>query len=159
MPTAITVPTGDEIVEINGDQIERVGRFTAADIDDYISDRTPNSDPEELELEVRQLLTDAGYDPDALEDMEYSKAQNALTWACWIFFWELSRQGEGCPPECADDKNFYRKRNWACKQVCTKMKAIKIKWADYCSGKDKAGGLRAMKGFAKTACPDFSVSS
>lgn len=118
-------------------------------IDLDIDAREPASKPDESLAWITSLLVGAGIDVlDITGDIELH-ARNAQHWHSWIWYWESSRAQDGCSAECKDDESFYRKLNWAKKQLCHHLKKIGLTDPDFC-GLDAVDDTVSISAFHTT---------
>ena len=127
-----TVANGTQIVTVWGVIAQRVGAFSAAEIDLDIVNSTPNSNPEEALAWIRALLTAKGLNPDSLTDLQVLYGFTAQLLYSWIFYWQASRQLEGCPEECRDEEKYHQNLNRAKRILCEKLKALGVTDPVYC---------------------------
>lgn len=112
---------GQDILNNIGSQISYVGRFSADDIDQDITDNTPLSEPELAVTWMQGLFTAAGEDSANTTAQRAAWANRAMYWRCWVYYFDLSRQGENCPPECKDPERFWELINRAKKKICENL--------------------------------------
>lgn len=118
MASILTSITGQDVLNNIGSQISYVGRFSADDIDQNITDNTPLSEPEIAVDWMLDLFTAAGLDGTNTTTEKAAYGNRAMLWRCWCYYFELSRQGEDCPPECKDPERFWELFNRAKAAVC-----------------------------------------
>jgi hypothetical protein len=149
MAAILTTITGQDILNNVGSQLSYVGRFLAADIDQNVTEQTPYSEPEIAVEWMQGLFTAAGEDSANTTSEKAAWGNRAMLWRCWLYYFDLSRQGEDCPPECKDPERFWELYNRAKKRICENLALLGFEdptgnWCKSETANNSAAGLSIM---------------
>lgn len=117
MATALTVPTGTQIINLfafrSGSKMA-IGAITSDAIDTHVTNEGNASWPNVLFQYVSTLLTNAGLTPSALDDVtEYPYAWKALRWLCVYEFLKIDFEQRAC--QARDDEKVLSRQNYDAK--------------------------------------------
>ncbi|NIV12891.1 MAG: hypothetical protein GWN62_16900 [Aliifodinibius sp.] len=106
MATALTVPTGTQIINLfafESGAVVAIGSITADAIDNHVTNEGEASVPNVLYNYVSTLLTNAGLNPAALDDVtEYPYAWKALRWLCVYELLRIDFEQRACQARDGD---------------------------------------------------------
>jgi hypothetical protein len=125
----LTAPTGPEIVQVRSSTDQVVGAYSAADVTADTASKTPNSPSEESAVWINALTASLG----ALSSAQTLYATRAMRWHSWLYYWKLSRYGDVCAAECADDASYYKKESFATKQICHYLDKLGVTDPEFCN--------------------------
>lgn len=155
----ITKPTGIQVVKIQGPQFNYVGNWSVEDIDQHVSDYTPNDELQGAFNWIRDLfLTQKGKILESLTESEELNGTNAMFWYSVYRFLKRSQAGKSCPDDrCKTQEDFEARLNFVKEQICHFLDEVGLEDQSICDYVNKGGVINGLGSDYYSSCSDYST--